>query len=125
MYSYMMPWSTQINYEIFHNSQFGHCPLIWINESWELKDKINKIHELALHIVYIDKKSTFDELLEKGNFVKIHIKYLQVLVMEMFEVQNETSPAIRSRVFPIIEQNYILRKNSNFVSRRINAIHYG
>ena len=63
--------------------------------------------------------------MEKGNFVKIHIKYLQVLVMEMFEVQNETSPAIRSRVFPVIEQNYILRKNSNFVSRRINAIHYG
>ena len=45
--------------------------------------------------------------------------------MEMFKAQNESSPAIMSRVFPITEQNYILRNNFNFVSRRVNTVHYG
>ena len=47
------------------------------------------------------------------------------MVMEMFKAQNESSPAIMSRVFPITEQNYILRNNFNFVSRRVNTVHYG
>ena len=41
---------------------------------------------------------------KKGNSAKIHIKNFQVLVMEMFKLWNETSPAIMSRVFLITEQ---------------------
>ena len=41
--------------------------------------------------------------------------YLQVLVTKMFKVQ----------IFSITEQNYILRNNSKFVSRRINIVHEG
>ena len=95
------------------------------NRNRELNNKINRIHEQALRIVYRDKKSTFNENLEKDNSVKIHIKNIHVLVTEMFEVQKETSPAIMSKVFPITEQNYILRNNSNFVSHRANTIYYG
>ena len=95
------------------------------NRNRELNNKINRIHEQALRIVYRDKKSTFNENLEKDNSVKIHIKNIHVLVTEMFEVQKETSPAIMSKVFPIAEQNYILRNNSNFVSHRANTIYYG
>ena len=69
-----------------------------MNHSGELNNKINWIPKRALRLVYRDKKSTFDELLEHGNSVKIHIKNLQVLVTEMFKMQNETSPAIISRI---------------------------
>ena len=41
----------------------------------------------------------------------------------MFKVQNKSSPAIMSRVFPITEKSYILTSDSNFVSRRINTVH--
>ena len=85
-----------------------------MNYNRELNNKINRIHERPLRIVYKDKKSTFNELLEKDNSVEIHIKNLQVLFTEMFEVHKETSPAIMSQVFPITEQNYILRNNCNF-----------
>ena len=44
----------------------------------------------------------------------------------MFKIQKETSLAIMSRIFPITEQNYILRNNSNFfASCRTNTVHYG
>ena len=69
-----------------------------MNHSGELNNKINWIPKRALRLVYRDNKSTFDELLENGNSVKIHIKNLQVLVTEMFKMQNETSAAIISRI---------------------------
>ena len=40
-------------------SQFGYCPLIWMNHNRSLNNNINRIHERTLRIVYIDKKSTF------------------------------------------------------------------
>ena len=43
----------------------------------------------------------------------------------MFRVKNKESPEIMNRVFPIAKQNYNLRNTCNFVSRRINTVHYG
>ena len=54
----------------FIMSQFGHCPLIWMNHNRSLNNNINRIHERALKIVYRDKKSTFKELLEKNQLLK-------------------------------------------------------
>ena len=47
-----------------------------------LNDKINKIHERALGIVYNDDTSSFDELLRKDNSVSIR------------EMQNNIADAI-------------------------------
>ena len=66
----------------FIESQFSYCPLIWMFHSMTLNNKINRLHEKALRIVYGDFKSKFDELLEKDDFVSIHhlklwlLKYL-------------------------------------------------
>ena len=125
MSSYMNLEKRKVVMKSFINSQFGYCPLIWMNHSRALNNKINRIHERSLRIVYRDKKSTFEELLEKENSVNIHTRNLQVLVTEMFKIQNKISPEIMNRVFPTAEQNYTLRNNSNFVSRRINTVHYG
>ena len=59
-------------------SQFGYCPLIWINHNGSLNNNINRIHERTFRIVCSDKKSTFKELLKKDNSVTVHVKNLQV-----------------------------------------------
>ena len=41
-----------------------------------LKNKINKIYERALRLVYDDRESTFEELLNKDQSVTIHQKDL-------------------------------------------------
>ena len=38
---------------------------------------VNQLHEGALRIVYKDKKTTYDELLQKDNSVKVHYRNLQ------------------------------------------------
>ena len=58
-----------------------------MNHNRSLHNNIIRIHERALRIIYRDKKSTFTELLEKDNSVTVHMKNIQVLVMEMYKVQ--------------------------------------
>ena len=37
-------------------SQFNYCPLIWMFHSQTISNKINRLHEKALRIVYSDFK---------------------------------------------------------------------
>ena len=70
----------------FITSQFNYCPLIWMFYNRTLNKKINKLHEGALRLVYKDKNSTLQELLEKDNAVTIHQRNLQRLAIEMYKV---------------------------------------
>ena len=51
---------------------FGYRPLIWMFHNRTLNNRINRIHEPVLRIVYRDKTSNFTELLQKGNAVTVH-----------------------------------------------------
>ena len=56
----------------FVTSQFGYCPLVWMFHSRAINNRINKLHEMSLRIVYKDRNSTFEDLLEKDDSVTIH-----------------------------------------------------
>ena len=56
----------------FVKSQFNYCPLIWMLHSRNLNNKINRLHERALRIVYSDYKSSFNTLLERDGSFSIH-----------------------------------------------------
>ena len=49
----------------FFNSQFSYCPLIWMFHGRLINNKINRLHERCLRIVYSDNQSNFEEFLEK------------------------------------------------------------
>ena len=72
----------------FISSQFGYCPLVWFFCSRKINNRINRIQERALRIVYKDYVSTFAQLLEKDSSVSIHIRHLQVLETEIFKARN-------------------------------------
>ena len=56
----------------FIESQFNYCPLIWMFHSRIINNKINRLHERALRIVYSDFKSSFEGLLMEDNSFSIH-----------------------------------------------------
>ena len=47
----------------FFMSQFNYCRLIWMSHK-RTKNKINKHHERCLRLIYNDKKSSLEQLLE-------------------------------------------------------------
>ena len=53
----------------FIQSQFNYCPLIWMFHNRTLNNKINKLHERALRLVYKNENLSFVELLDMDNSV--------------------------------------------------------
>ena len=67
-------------------SQFGYCPLVWMLHCRKLNNRINKIHERALRIVYQDNKLSFDALLKLDGSFTIHERNIQTLGIELYRV---------------------------------------
>ena len=65
--------------------------------SRSLNNKINRIHERALRLVYQNNLS-FSELLDLDNSVTVHQKNLQVLVTEIYKVKNGIAPDIMNDI---------------------------
>ena len=86
-------------FKAFIESQFSHCPLVWMFCSRTINSKINKLHYRALRIVYRDDVSTFEELLLRDGSVTVHHKNLQFLAMEMFKVDKGLAPSFMTNIF--------------------------
>ena len=59
-----------------------------------LNPKINRLHERCLRIIYSDKKSSFDKLLDENESVSIHHQNIQKLGIEMCKILNGKNPQI-------------------------------
>ena len=81
-------------------AQFGYCPLVWMFHSRALNNRINRIHERSLRVVYQDHKSSFGELLERDKSFTIHERNVQTLCIELYKVAWGVAPQIMRLVFP-------------------------
>ena len=77
----------------FIESQFNYCPLILMFHSRTMNNKINRLHERALRIVYSDFKSSFEGLLMKDNSFSIHERNIQSLAIEFYKFLNALPPS--------------------------------
>ena len=110
----------------FFSSRFNYCPLIWMCHNRVLNNRINRLHERCLQIIYNDKHTSFEELLKKDKSAYIHQKNLQVLATEMFKIYRETSPEIMQDIFSIREQgHYNLRNISDFIIPKVKSVNFG
>ena len=107
----------------FFRSQFNYCPLNWIYYNRSLNHKINQLHERCLRIIFSDKKSNFDELLDKNESISIHYQNIQGLRIEMFKVLNDGNPQIVNKIFCIRDgTSYEVRQRSCFHIPSVNIV---
>ena len=85
----------------------------------------NPVHELALSIVYKDKFSSFENLLEKDKAVKYPGRNLQVLVAEIIKLKNGIAPKIVSGIFKLSSPTYNLGNKRDFVSNHMKTLYFG
>ena len=91
--------------------------------SRKLNNKINKLHERCLRIVYNNNTSTYEELQEADNSVSVHFRIVQAI--ELYKVVNGFSPDIMKDVFPLNANSFYNTKNKRtFHSRHIRTVHF-
>ena len=64
----------QILMNLFFDSQFNYFRLIWMCHIKKRDDKINRLYEKCLRIIYNDKTPSYEELLSKDGSVSMHHK---------------------------------------------------
>ena len=109
----------------FFTSQFNYCPLVWMCHSRSMNSKTSRLNETCLHIIYNDKSSSFEELLEKDKSVTIHVKHIQKLATEMFKVFKNLSPPIVANLFEVRQNDYNLKHRSYFSIPNVKSVYHG
>ena len=86
-------WKVQDVFKAFIESQFNYCPLNWMLHSRTMDNKINRLHERSLRIIYSDQSSSFEELLERDKSFSNHFKNIQSLYcVKSVKIRNFFSP---------------------------------
>ena len=75
-------------------------------------------------MIYNDKFSNFEELLNKGNSVSIHHNNIHVLAIEMYKFTNDMSRDIKNEVFKLRNTPHCnLRHTSHFSTDPIHSVY--
>ena len=110
----------------FFSSQFSYCPLTLMCHNRIINKKINRLHERCLRIIYGDKQSSFEELIEKDSFVSIHERNIQILATEMYKVSKGMSPPQITKFFERRNgHSYNSRLNAEFLQPFANSVYCG
>ena len=105
-------------------SQFGYCPLVWMFHSRKLNNRINRIHERALRIVYKDEVSSFKELLTKDESFTVHERNIQTLAIELYKAANHLSPKIMDFILPLKTETTYVGENV-FKTSNVKTVTWG
>ena len=108
----------------FFISQFSYCPLIWMFYNRKTNEKINKLHERSLRILYNDGTLSFNDLLRKDKSITMHVRNLRLLATEMFKVKNNLSPSFILELFPNFETGYNLRNKREFIRPKVKTVQW-
>ena len=109
----------------FITSQFNYFPLACMFHNRTLYNKINKLHERALRILYDNENYTFQELLQIDNSMTIHHRNLQKSATEMYKAKNNLSPIPMQNIFKEHIDTYDLRNNRCWEVTKVRTVHHG
>ena len=105
-------------------SHFGYCPLVWMFHTRKLNNRINRLHERALRIVYRNETLSFEELLLKDGSFTIHERNIQTLAIELYKVFYGLSPKIMDLIFPRNTQKRYPDEN-DFKTFNVKSVWHG
>ena len=77
------------------------CTLLNILHSRAKNNKINRLHERCVRIIYNYRVSTFEQLLEMDSSVSMYTRNLRFLAVEVFKVAKGLAPTIINDLFPL------------------------
>ena len=96
---------------LFFNSQFNYCPLVWMLHSRSVNSKISRLQERVFFLYIV---SSSGSLLEKYGTFSIHVTNLQTLATGTFKTSESFSAPVMSELFHQKVNHYDLRNPCEF-----------
>ena len=90
--NYLDESARKIIYNSFVTSKFNYCPLVWHFCGATNSNKIEKIQERCLRIIYKDYESSYNRLLGMANTTTLVISRLRILILEVFKSIRQLNP---------------------------------
>ena len=91
----------------------------------QINDKINKLYERALRIVYNDSVTSFENLQIKEKSFMIHHQNIHSLVIEIYKAIHDFPEGNLSGVLVRNNHNYHLRFESELLLPNVNTVFKG
>ena len=102
-------------------SPFNYFPLVWMFCSKRAHNLIRTTHHKALCARFNTFAHTLDELILKSDCTHIHIRNLQLMIIEIFKSLKYFNPEIMWDVFNVRESSYELRQGSALLIPRARS----
>ena len=109
-------------FKSFVEPQIKYCLIVWMCHSRHINNKINKLHERALRVVYDDGVSIFHELLAMDKSFCTHHQNIQRLLIGICKALHGTSGNSLKELFVKRESTINLRSKPGLVIPSVNSI---
>ena len=117
--------SKVIIYNSFIRSNFEYCPLVWHFCGKTNNNKLEKINERALRILYKDYESTYRDLLQYGNTSSILESRNRNITLEVLKCIKGISPPCLRALFELKQFSYSFRNSVKLVQPMKKTSTYG
>ena len=112
-------------YNSFISSTFHYCPVVWIFCGKVSSNKLEKLNERAIRIVYNDHISSYEDLLKKANVLSLPMLRLKYMIIEVYKCIRKRNPKYLNDMFTIKETKYNFRDNSKLIQPDFNKKTHG
>ena len=112
-------------YRSFISANFNYCPVVWMFCGKKNSTKLEKLQERALRFVFKDTKSSYQDLLTKGNFLSLSSYRIYFLGIEMYKSKYAKSPDYIKELHNSRTLHYGLRDGNKLIQSSYNTKKYG
>ena len=89
-----------------------------------VNNRINKLYERALRLVYGDYATSFSVLLAQYGSFTVHHTNIQTLLLEMYKIKQNLSESCLNVLFSAVNDNHNLRSQSHLRVPHISTVFY-
>ena len=115
----------KIIYNSYVASNFNYCPLVWHFCGATNSNKIEKIQERCLRMIYKDYESSYHRLLGMANTATLVISRLRILILVVFKSIRQLNPKCISDLFEVKSLGYSLRNHVKVLQPKRRTTTYG
>ena len=112
-------------YNSFIMSNFNYCPLVWHFCGQVNNQKLEKIQERALRILFTDYDSSYKELLGKAGTTTLLIQRLRLIALTVFKSLHGLNPPCLNDLFTPKSVPYEMRDSSLLEQSRCRTTQFG